>query len=283
MSDEQGRLNVASTGQVGTEGGFLDAHFEACRSEYEAMLRSVGLQPNWRVLDAACGAGSFLPLMSTLLEPSGSISALDLAQDNVAAVERRINNGEFTCPVVARTGSLTSLPYQDEEFDAVWCANALEYLDDEELVRALEEFVRVLRPGGVLGTKDWDAGLFLFSPGDPTLLWRAWAAGSQVARNFQGCLRTRSLRRWFEKAGLTDTWQRATLSEIWAPLQPVQRTYIGGQLMQIGALAEKAGVPESDLEFWRAQRDPSAPEAMVNHPELFWCEGHFVTVGRCPS
>ncbi len=150
MSDEQGRLNVASTGQVGTEGGFLDAHFEACRSEYEAMLRSVGLQPNWRVLDAACGAGSFLPLMSTLLEPSGSISALDLAQDNVAAVERRINNGEFTCPVVARIGSLTSLPYQDEEFDAVWCANALEYLDDEELVRALEEFVRVLRPGGVL-------------------------------------------------------------------------------------------------------------------------------------
>ena len=53
--------------------------------------------------------------------------------------------------------------------------------------------------------------------------------------------------------------------------------------MQIGALAEKAGVPESDLEFWRAQRDPSAPEALVNHPELFWCEGHFVTVGRRPT
>ena len=283
MSDEQRRLNVASTGQVGTAGGFLDAHFEACRPEYEAMLRSIGLQPGWRVLDAACGAGSYLPLMSTLLGSSGSVSTFDLAQDNIATVKRRINDGEFACPVEARVASLTSLPYQDEEFDAVWCANALEYLDDEELVRALEEFVRVLRPGGVLGTKDWDAGLFLFSPGDPTLLWRAWAAGSQVARNFQGCLRTRSLRRWFEKAGLTDTWQRATLSEIWAPLQPAQRAYIGGQLMQIGALAERAGVPESDLEFWRAQRDPSAPEAMVNHPELFWCEGHFVTVGRRPA
>ena len=283
MSDEQRRMNVASTGQVGTAGGFLDAHFEACRPEYEAMLRSIGLQPGWRVLDAACGAGSFLPLMSTLLGLSGSISALDLAQDNIATVQRRFNDGEFACPVEARTASLTSLPYQDEEFDAIWCANALEYLDDEELVRALEEFVRVLRPSGVLGIKDWDAGLFLFSPGDPTLLWRAWAAGSQVARNFQGCLRTRSLRRWFEKAGLTDVWQRATLSEIWAPLQPTQRTYIGGQLMQIGALAEKAGVPESDLEFWRAQRDPSAPEALVNHPELFWCEGHFVTVGRRPT
>ena len=37
MSDEQRRMNVASTGQVGTAGGFLDAHFEACQPEYEAM------------------------------------------------------------------------------------------------------------------------------------------------------------------------------------------------------------------------------------------------------
>ncbi len=204
MSDEQRRMNVSSTGQVGTAGGFLDAHFEACRPEYEAMIQSVGLQPGWRVLDAACGGGSYLPLISTLVGPSGAVSAFDLAPDSIAAVERRIADGECSCPVDARVAPLLDLPYSAAEFDAVWCANALEYLDDEELVRALEEFVRVLRPGGVLGTKDWDAGLFLFSPGDPTLLWRAWAAGSQVARNFQGCLRTRSLRRWFEKAGLTD-------------------------------------------------------------------------------
>ncbi len=88
------------------------------------------------------------------------------------------------------------------------------------------------------------------------------------------------MRRWFEKAGLTGTWQRGTLSEIWAPLQPVQRQYIAGQLTQIGALAERAGVPESDLEFWRAQRNSESPEALVNDPELFWCEGHMVTVGR---
>ena len=283
MSDKQESLNVSSTGQVGTEGGFLDAHFDACRPEYEAMLRSVGIQPGWRVLDAACGAGSYLPLMSTLLGSSGSISALDLAPDNIAAVQGRIDDGEFACPVDARIASMTALPYEDGAFDAIWCANALEYLDDEELVRALAEFLRILRPGGILGTKDWDPGLFLFSPGDPTLSWRAWAAGSQVAPNFKGCLRTRSLRRWFEKAGLTDVWQRATLSEIWAPLEPVQNAYIGGQLMQIGALAEKAGVPESDLAFWRAQRDPDGPDALVNHPELFWCEGHFVTVGRRPA
>lgn len=283
MSDQQDRLNVTSTGLVGTEGSFLDAHFEACRPEYEAMLASVGLGRGWRVLDAACGGGSFLPLIAGRVGSSGSLSVFDLAPDNIAIVEARIAQAEFSCPVDARVASFLELPYPDKEFDAIWCANSLEYLDDEELPRALAEFVRVLRPGGMLAVKDADAGLWLFSPGDPTLLWRAWAAGSQVAGNFRGCLRTRTMRRWFERAGLADTWQRGTLSEIWAPLEPVQRQYIGGQLMQIGALAEKAGVPEADLAFWRAQRDPDATEALVNHPELFWCEGHFVTTGRRPA
>lgn len=283
MSDEQRRMNLASTGQVGTAGDFLDAHFEACRPEYEAMLRSVGLQPGWRVLDAAGGAGSFLPLMATAVGSSGSIATFDLAEDNVAKVERRINDGEFACPVEARVASLTSLPYQDGAFDAVWCANAVEYLDDAQLTTALAEFQRVLRPGGVVAIKDADPGLWLFSPGDPTLFWRAWEAASGVAINFRGILRTRTMRRWLEQAGLTEVWQRATLTEIWAPLSPVQRQYIAGQLMQIGALAERAGVPDADMVFWRAQRDPDAPEHLVNHPDLFWCEGHFVAVGRRPT
>lgn len=106
----------------------------------------------------------------------------------------------------------------------------IEYLTDEELSGALAEFLRVLRPGGLLATKDADIGLWLFSPGDPTLLWRAWAAASQTVQPLRGCMRTRTLRRWFEKTGLTETWQRATLSEIWAPLNPAQQQYIGAQL-----------------------------------------------------
>jgi hypothetical protein len=62
IREELRTTHASSTGQTGTESSFLDAHFEACRPEYEAMLRSVRLQPRWRVLDAACGGGSHLPL-----------------------------------------------------------------------------------------------------------------------------------------------------------------------------------------------------------------------------
>jgi ubiquinone/menaquinone biosynthesis C-methylase UbiE len=119
MSDEQHRMNIASTGLLGTEATFLDAHFEACRPEYEAMIRSVGLQPGWRVLDAACGSGGFLSMISALVDASGSVSAFDLAPDTVTVVEQRIADGEFSCPVDVRVGSLLDIPFPDEEFDAV--------------------------------------------------------------------------------------------------------------------------------------------------------------------
>lgn len=70
--------------------GWLDVHYEACRPEYEALLRAVGLQPGWRVLDAGCGGGSYLPLLAALVGPAGRVDAVDLAPDNVAAVRARL-------------------------------------------------------------------------------------------------------------------------------------------------------------------------------------------------
>ena len=102
MVDSQ-QDNASSTGQVGTAACFLDAHFEACRDAYETMLRSVGLEAGWHVLDAGCGAGSFLPLIAELVGPGGRLAALDWAADNIAAVEARTKH--LPCSVVGRTGA----------------------------------------------------------------------------------------------------------------------------------------------------------------------------------
>src|SRR5262249_3207284 len=148
------------------------------------------------------------------------------------------------------------------------CANALEYLSDDDLAIALDEFRRVVRPGGLIAIKDADPGLWLFSPGDPTLLLRTWAAMSRISPPFYGTLRMRTMRRWLERLGLVAVWQQGTLCEMYAPLTPMQHRYIGRQLRQLGALAEQVGMPEADLAFWRRQRDPEAPESHANHPEL---------------
>jgi ubiquinone/menaquinone biosynthesis C-methylase UbiE len=130
-----------------TGAAWLDVHFAACRPEYEAMLRSVELQPGWRVLDAGSGGGR-PPLIAEAVGPAGAIAALDLAPDNVATVERRAADWGLATPVAARVGSVTTLPYPDDHFDAVWFAATSQYLTDEELAKALTEFRRVVRPAG---------------------------------------------------------------------------------------------------------------------------------------
>src|SRR5689334_22028211 len=98
MVNTSPRITMASsTGQEGTEAGFLDYRFEACRIAFEAMLRSVDIRPGWRVLDAGCGSGGFLPLLAELVGPTGSVAALDLAPDNVEAVRRRAVQSPFAC------------------------------------------------------------------------------------------------------------------------------------------------------------------------------------------
>ena len=276
--------HASSTGQAATGTAWLDVHFEANRPEYEAMLRSVGIQPGWRVLDAGCGSGSYLPLLAELVGPAGAIAALDLAPDNIAVVRERLAAWRLPCPVEARVGSLAEpLPYPDGQFDAVWCSATTQYLTDEELARALAEFRRVARPGGLVALKDFAPEHWLRYPGDPALIWRLLDRARRVDPQWHGVLRTHELRRWLERAGFEAVWQRTTLIERWAPLGEADRALHGQPSSWLAETARRAGMPEEDLAYWEADSDPASPLRPDNHPDFYSCEGHTVAVGRVPE
>ena len=114
MADAQGDaagIHASSRGHTLAGAAWLDVHFEASRPEYEAMLRSVGLQSGWRVLDAGSGSGSYLPLIAHAVGPAGRVTAFDLAPENIAAVEARLGGWDLPCPVAGRVGSLLALPF----------------------------------------------------------------------------------------------------------------------------------------------------------------------------
>jgi len=274
--------SVSSTGQVGSGPGYLGAHYRAFRPEYEAMLRSVGIRPGWRVLDAGCGGGDFLPLLAELVGPTGALVALDRAPDNVATIGERFARRPLPCPIETHVGSVAALPFPDDAFDAVWCANTLMYLDDDAAGTALREFRRVVRPGGLVATKEIEAGLMLLAPAPPFLFADYWAARVPVSAVAAALVRARGLRAALRCAGLADTWQRTTPIERWHPLNAVEREYLGETLGYFAAQAE-AVVPAGDRATWRRLRDPGAADYLLDDPDFYYCEANVVAVGRVPA
>jgi SAM-dependent methyltransferase len=278
--------HATSTGQALSEAGWLDLHFEACRPEYEEMLRFVGVPRGARVLDAGCGSGGYLPLLCELVGPGGSVYAMDLAPENVALVEDRHASGELTCLAEARQGSLTALPYPDDSFDALWCANTTQYLGSAEFETALAEFRRVVRPVGIVAVKDVDVSLARLYPADPFLfphLCEASLRADPDDAHARGSVRGRELRRWLERSGLLEVRQRTVMIERWAPLRPAERQFFADWLSHLAGLAEERGVPAGDLATWRALSYSDSPDHPLDRPDSYMCEGQIVAAGLVPE
>ena len=286
MTDQQSSTDHPTTTSAGhqlSESTYLDSHFEAMRPEYEAMTRSVGIKPGWQVLDAGCGGGSFLPILAELVGPSGHISAFDLAPENIEVVDALVEAGKFACSIETKIGNATVLPYEDNTFDAVWCAAVSQYLTDQDLKTMLAEHCRVVRPNGLVVLKDFDLTGLQFYPFDPILLWHLLEALRPHDTQIHGGLRAIELPTWFKETGLTDVRYQTTLCERRAPLRPVERQFISDALGFIAAEAKKIGIPEAELSAWLALNDPNAPDYPLKHPDFYWREGHVVVIGRVPE
>ena len=262
---------------------WLETHFEACRGEYLAMLRAVGLEPGWSVLDAGCGAGSFLPELVDRVGPLGAVEALDPDPKHIARIQDQFSNRDGHCPVSTSVGVVTNLPYESGRFDAVWCANVLQYCDDDELKHALSELQRVVRRGGLVAIKDVDMLLARLGPGDPCLMTRladACAHGDDATVQSRGSIRGRELRRWMERAGFLNVRQRSTLIERWAPLRPVEQRLWHDWLGHLAAAARDQILSATDHETWRSLADSNRRLAFIQDEEFYACEGQVVAVGE---
>ncbi len=275
--------HASSTGQTFTGTAWLDDHFEASRPEYEAQVRAVGIQSGWRVLDAACGSGSFLPLLAELVGPTGRLAALDLAPDNVAVVEQRVAVSALPCPVEARAGTVLDLPYADDSFDAVWFANTSQYLTDAELATVLAEFRRVVRPGGLVAVKESEGTFLVILPAPPGLFLRlieALARGGFVQA--AGVLRAPLLGGWLRRAGLVEVRRRSTLIERSPPLDATARRYWRGTLTLFAAAAAQMALTAADQESWERLRDPDALDRFLADADTCLFDGNVLAVGRVP-
>jgi arsenite methyltransferase len=274
---------MTSTGHALSDAPWLDLHFQTARAEYEDSARFVGIQPGWMVLDAGCGSGGYIPLLCELVGPAGQVTALDLAPENVAQVQRLVEDGHCKSSVETRIGSVMDLPFADAVFDCVWCANVAQYLTEAQFTRVMAEFRRVTKPGGLVAVKDSDGTLLQVLPLDPAIWARQIAARRAKAKETGGmgpwC--GSSLARFFRQAGLADVTRKGWLVERWAPLTPAARQFVTMGLRYHAGVAAEHDLPEADQEAWRAVG--ADPERLLNNPDFCVREYFVVTLGRVPA
>jgi SAM-dependent methyltransferase len=110
------------------------------------LLDAAAIGGGERVLDVACGTGV---LTRGARARGARAHGLDV-EAAMLAVAREVEPGVAWC-----RGSATALPYPDASFDVVTCQFGLMFVPDRG--GALDEMVRVTRPGGRVAIAVWDA------------------------------------------------------------------------------------------------------------------------------
>ncbi|HXJ77814.1 MAG TPA: methyltransferase domain-containing protein [Candidatus Methylomirabilis sp.] len=146
---------------------------------YDAPLRLFGLEepvmhrlfdslPASLVLDAACGTGRH----SQYLAARGHrLVGVDQSSEMLERARRRAPDGDF------REGNLEGLPIGSGSVDVVVCALALVHLPD--ITGAIQEFARVVRPGGRV----------IISDVHPFVVLLGWQAQFRTAAGATGFMR----------------------------------------------------------------------------------------------
>ena len=109
-----------------------------------------------RVLDAGCGTGNFSLKMAAL---GATVEGVDLSEPMIGYAKEKAQASSYADQLHFQVGDLYDLPFADESFDAVLSMAAFEFIHEDR--RALEEFMRVVKPGGrvligtITGNSDW--------------------------------------------------------------------------------------------------------------------------------
>ncbi|MFH8409599.1 class I SAM-dependent methyltransferase [Streptomyces sp. NPDC018019] len=232
----------------------------ACLQSHQSALEQVGIETGWHVLDAGCGSGDFLPWLAELVGPQGQVSAVDRVAENTALAATHLRQYAPEHAVDVRQATVLDLPHADGTFDAVWCADVLQHLDDGQLVRAVQEMSRVVRPGGLVAVQVPDVTTVTVRPGDPfvfTDFLRATAPSCAYARQL---LRSRDIHRWLREAGLASVRQHTTVIEHLAPLEPAALRFWTRTCSRLARQARGMG------SGWEHRWAPFADADAADHP-----------------
>jgi arsenite methyltransferase len=190
---------------LGSTATYLHTTLRGKFTVWSRLLDGLRLSGSERVLDLGTGRGAVLLAAAHRL-PLGRAEGVDLwrsvdqSGNSVEATQRNAELEGVTDRVELHTGDMTALPFADGEFDLVLSSLAIHNIGAAQgRQQAIDEAVRVLRPGGrlviadIMHSGDYARRLTELGLADVSrraLGWRFWYGGPWMAASLVSATRS---------------------------------------------------------------------------------------------
>jgi SAM-dependent methyltransferase len=132
---------------------------------YDEMRLEVGD----RAVDVGCGPAIDTLELARIVGPTGSVLGLDMDPTTIEAANRAAIDAGVGAYTKHAVSDATKLPLESGSVDALYCERVLQHIPWMRCQVAVDEMLRVLKPGGRLVIVDTDWATFSIATPDPAL------------------------------------------------------------------------------------------------------------------
>lgn len=191
--------NVDEAGDEKRYINYLDGvtAIEAVQAYKRQTYSLMEIEEGHHVLDIGCGTGDDALKMAEMVGASGRVAAVDSSEFMINEAKKRA--AEMKLPIEFRVGDIYHLDEADNVYDSCRADRVFQHLTNP--VRALEQMIRVTRPGGriLVYDVDWETLVVDTPEGAPTRKIMNLICDEHL-NGWSG----RKLFRYFREAGLND-------------------------------------------------------------------------------
>lgn len=120
------------------------------------------LKPGQRLLDFGCGPGTISMGLAKAVEP-GEFHGIDMEESQIDIARSVAQAGGYG-NAAFHVGDVTALPFEDDYFDVAFCHTVLTHVPNT--AAALSEAKRVLKPGGLIFSRELIVSSSFIEPGE---------------------------------------------------------------------------------------------------------------------
>jgi len=130
-----------------------------CTAESDAAFLLPHIKKSDKILDVGCGPGTITTNLAKYTS-DGHITGIDISEQIILKAKHLAGDAGIPTEgagavTFKRADGLSSLPFPDDTFDSVFASQVFgHFTSQDQALRALVETRRVLKPGGIVATRD---------------------------------------------------------------------------------------------------------------------------------